>query len=403
VLKYCDEYDYKEAAEKEFDEEYGFTLSIREHREDFCEEPKTKMTDVKKKTLLRDVLPAALKLHSERLNVDPVKDMLKLPFKEEYPYLPNCTNASIPKDHRKKGISNADFMLYVGLTEKYVPVQICSKNEKDRPTSALIKFVPEEIDDTRHFIRFAAHEVAHALGFDIETIKNYINVTVEEKETGKKIVRLVKAPIVLDKMKGHYGCSDDDKCDEVIKKVAFENEPGKDAPLHWERRIAKDELMSTYSPDLDVTGAYYTALTLAVFHSMPFYRANFEMAENMSWGKVAGCDFLEGKDKDIIITERPIPEKYSEMFCNEMEAVLECTSDRFALGRCTKLNGIEAAKKYSPVYLQFSPETDTTDSKNDLTDGYPIIKPIHMTSCENGNVEYMPGSVVGNMSRCLKG
>ncbi|ORC83440.1 putative surface protease GP63, putative,metallopeptidase, partial [Trypanosoma theileri] len=65
--------------------------------------------------------------------------------------------------------------------------------------------------------------------------------------------------------------------------------------------------------------------------------------------------------------------------------------------------GIEAAKKYSPVYLQFSPETDTTDSKNDLTDGYPIIKPIHMTSCENGNVEYMPGSVVGNMSRCLKG
>ncbi|ORC83447.1 surface protease GP63 [Trypanosoma theileri] len=393
VLAYCNRYEEYALDEVQDEILYGFKLDVSKHWDDFCEKVENEVTPEKKKKLLREVLPAALKLHSERLSVKH-EDKLALTSenKDSYPVLPNCSGVSIPKEHLS-GISDADFMLYVGLTDEYVPVQICSKNAEGRPTSALIKFVPKEIAVTRHFIRFTAHEVAHALGFETETMMKH--GVIEENPGGDKKVPLVKSTTVIKEMKEHYGCSDD-KCDDEIKKVAFENEPSKDAPLHWERRIAKDELMSTYTPDLDVTGAYYTSLTLAVFDSMPFYKASFDMAENMSWGKDAGCDFLKGGDekKDEII------QKHNEMFCKRSELILECTSDRFALGRCTK----DIELKGSPFeYAYFNHFFFTETDERELMDGYPFIKPIDWTNCENGRVNLMPGSFVGSESRCLKG
>ncbi|ORC84291.1 surface protease GP63 [Trypanosoma theileri] len=400
VLKYCKQWKKDPSAKDVYDNEYGFKLEVANSRFRFCKE-ESKMTAAKKRILLMDVLPAALKLHSERLSIDLENEKLKLPFNETHPYpvLPNCTDVSIPKEHRE-GIPNADFMLYVGLTDAYKPVKICSRNENNhRPTSALIKFIPREIAATRHYIRFAAHEVAHALGFDIEIMKenNVIDVVEVGEERNKKKVPLLTSTNVLDKVKAHYGCSDDND----IKRVVFENDRRETDPLHWERRIAKEELMSTYTVDFDVTGAYYTALTLAVFDSMPFYRADFKMAESMNWGKNASCDFLKdenkGKDKDTVI------KKYPEMFCNEIKGGLECTSDRFALGRCTKEMVLKDIQNISPEYAYFNDLTSSYGDLYDLTDGYPIIKPIYTTSCESGNLSLMPGSIVGNTSRCLKG
>ncbi|KAH9586342.1 hypothetical protein LSM04_006967 [Trypanosoma melophagium] len=279
VLSYCKRLRNDSLAENEDDEISGFKLEIEEK---LCV-MSTRITPERRKTLLREVLPAALKLHSERLSVEHVEGTLNLSFNGSPPFLTDCPHASIPKKHLK-GISDADFMLYVGVTESYKPVQICSKNTKGRPTSALIRFIPKEIDATRHFIRYAAHEIAHALGFEIETMKKH-NIIKEEK-SDRKTVRLVTSKTVLEKMKDQYGCLNEDE----IKKVAFENDLPEGAPLHWERRIAKDELMSKYTIDLDVTGAYYSTLTLAIFDSMPFYSANFKMAESMSWGKDAGCN-----------------------------------------------------------------------------------------------------------------
>ncbi|ORC83439.1 surface protease GP63 [Trypanosoma theileri] len=392
ALAYCRRYEVLDEVGE--NEEYGFTLENDQNEEEFCDAVKT-MTDKKKIMLLRDVLPAALKLHSERLRVEREKLELSLNGKEEFSS--KCPNVSIPKEHQQ-GIPNADFMLYVGLIDEHQPPKICSRNTKGRPTSALIKFVPKEIDDTRYYIRFTAHEVAHALGFEIETMTAQ-KVVEEEKE---KKVLLAKSKTVLDKVvKEHYGCSDYNE----IKGVTLQNKPGDNAPLHWKRLIAKGELMSPYNSDPNVkhvTGAYYTALTLAVFDSMPFYSANFDMAENMSWGKNVGCEFLKGKDKDKIITQKRIPKKYSEMFCDEVKPAVQCTSDRFALGRCTKEMPKEIEKKLPLDYLILF-NSITSDPEKDLMDDYPIIKPFSSTSCEKGTETQMPGSVVGKESRCLKG
>ncbi|ORC83451.1 surface protease GP63 [Trypanosoma theileri] len=392
IVKNCEHNGGEWDVEYDDTKDYGFKLNIKEINTNFCDGP-NEVTAYRRKTLLREVLPAALKLHSERLSVERVEDMLKLPFNETHPYpvLPNCTDVSIPKDHIK-GIPNADFMLYVGLIDEHQPPKICSRNTKGRPTSALIKFVPEEIDATRHYIRFTAHEVAHALGFEIEMMKEHVK---EGKETtGKKKVRLVTYPTVIEKMKDQYKCTNDEG-DNEITGMALENEFTPGAPLHWERRIAKDELMSTYSGSSN--GMFYTALTLAVFDSMPFYKAEFKMAENMSWGKDAGCDFLKGNDKEDY--KQTKPNKYSEMFCDEVNPALQCTSDRFSLGMCSmKPYGVKIPLDYE---MYFPPVLNDPD--DDLMDGYTIIKPIPKTNCEEDKFNLIPGSILSNISRCLKG
>ncbi|ORC85920.1 surface protease GP63 [Trypanosoma theileri] len=395
VLKYCKHHKDGKLDDAEKDQlEYGFKIDIEKH-DDFCDEAGPNVvTPEKKRTLLRDVLPVALKLHSERLSVKRV-EKLELPLKESVEFSSKCPNVSVPKEH-KQGISDADFMLYVGLTEKYVPVQICSYDTQERPTSALIKFIPKEIDDTRYFIRLTAHEVAHALGFEIEMMKKH-NVIAEEN-TGTNKDQLVASNALIDKkMKEQYDCSKDD--DVEIKGMPSENKASETGPLHWKRLIAKDELMSPYTPDDKyVTGAYYTSLTLAVFHSMPFYSANFSMAESMSWGKNAGCEFLKGKDKETYKGTKS--NKYSEMFCDKVEPALQCTSDRFALGMCSmETSGVEVHYEYGGVFVSVL----TKRRENDLMDGYSIIKPIPETSCEEDELDLMPGSLVGKESRCLKG
>ncbi|ORC84283.1 surface protease GP63, partial [Trypanosoma theileri] len=401
VLKYCEQWKKDPWAKDIYDEDYGFILEVAKHKDEFCyEEEKTKMTDVKKSTLLRKVLPAALKLHSERLSVDRV-EKLELPFnktEKEYPVLPLCTNVSIPKEHQQ-GISNADFMLYVGVTtsaDSTNSVKICSKNTEGRPTSALIKFIPIEIDATRYFIRFTAHEVAHALGFEIEMMKKYMEI--KEEKTGKKEVQLVASNALIDKMKEQYKCPSDEGNAE-IKGMPLQSKASQTNPPHWKGLIAKDELMSPYTSEpgvKDVNGAYYTSLTLAVFDSMPFYKADFNMAESMSWGKNVGCDFLKGEEQ----MKSGIIDNNTEMFCKEVKSSLQCTSDRFSLGMCSKDpgKGVQIPDEYFSLFTPILKDTD-----DDLMDGYPIIKPFITTSCEEGTVEYMPGSIVSNISRCLKG
>ncbi|ORC83441.1 surface protease GP63, partial [Trypanosoma theileri] len=399
VMKYCkhlngdldedqegDKYDPKKDKE-----EYGFEIGVKEINDDFCdEEGHNTVTPGKKRTLLREVLPAALKLHSERLSVKREEENL-IVRKDKHEFSSKCAKVSIPKQHQEHGVPNVDFVLYVGVTDTSVPVQICSKNEKGRPTSALIKFVPEEIDATRHFIRFAAHEVAHALGFEIETMKEYVKEGNEM--AGKKKVSWVTYPTVIKEVNKHYGCPIVEG-DSEIKGMALENDATDGAPLHWERRIAKDELMSTYSSSSN--GMFYTALTLAVFDSMPFYKAEFKMAESMSWGKDAGCDFLkDGKEKkDEIIQNKP------KMFCDEVKPTLQCSSDRLSLGMCSMGTSdvVEIPFEYQKYF-----GTVLYNSDNDLMDGYPIIKAIPQTSCERDQLDLMPGSDLGKESRCLKG
>ncbi|ORC83623.1 putative surface protease GP63 [Trypanosoma theileri] len=382
VLKFCEDGKLP----PEYEDEFLETDEVQEEFAELCgvKRGNKKLIAEKKDILLNKVLPKAIKLHADRLNVKQVKESLKIESEDVLPE--ECEGFGIPEGHKEKGIPDADFVIYASLSTN-IGHGICSKDKQGRPTSAVIKFNLYDIEATRKYIRFTAHEIAHGLGFQHEFMDNLTMIEPSNKDGKSKGVsrgltpRMVKFVKSVDKLKSHYNC------DGEVKGLYLENYISWTS--HWRSRIAKDELMSTYIGE--PTGMYYTALTLATFHEMPFYSANFTMAEPMSWGNQSICEFLQGK-KDPAETRHP------NVFCEENEKVtLQCTSDRFALGMCLTKNNLGQLPNGYQYFNDISVEWD-----GDLMDGDAIIRPFIGTDCEDGNETLLPGSLFGRDSRCLK-
>ncbi|RNF06497.1 putative surface protease GP63 [Trypanosoma cruzi] len=81
--------------------------------------------------------------------------------------------------------------------------------------------------------------------------------------------------------------------------MELEDEGGtreKEVP-HWKGRHARDELMPPA-----VGAGYYTALTMAAFEDMGYYRVNWRMAEPMSWtAAVAATSWSKSAIQPIIL------------------------------------------------------------------------------------------------------
>ncbi|ORC84292.1 surface protease GP63 [Trypanosoma theileri] len=339
------------------------------------------ITVEKANLFLNKILPAAISLHTERLKVKRVSGNLMISRSTGVFLGKMCKGVGIPAAHLEEGIPDADFVLYVGIAIYKPATTVCSYNAEERPTSASIKFRPRDIVDTRHFTRIVAHEIGHGLGFNNRLMNSKEMLTLVTG--GSYGVQYEFRSTLMEKMvRDHYGCHN-------ATGIRLENDAQHYYYPHWDRRIAKDELMSPYSGSSN--GMFYTALTLAVFESTGHYKANFSRAENMSWGRNAGCDFLDKKCRDDNMS------KYSGMFCNlKSTEELQCTSDRFALGKCSKTWKSDALKWQHCLFN----ERDGPKMA-ELDDECPIIKPLVRTSCETGNADIMPGSIVSNTSRCL--
>ncbi|ORC84356.1 surface protease GP63 [Trypanosoma theileri] len=385
IIEFCE----RENEDEDEDEELGVF-------DDICDGDHKKMTAQKKGILFTEVLPKAIKLHTDRLKVKRVGKSLNIRIADlDSPTKKRCKVIKGSLEQQMQYSVDVDYMIYVGLSTAPQNVEICTQDEENRPTSAVISFIPDEIKATRKYIRLTAHEIAHGLGFDYEVMETQGMIEPHKnglsspggKYGGKEFY--MKSSETLEILKKFYECKDGEK--NKLEGLYLENEQNNGLPPHWERRIAKDELMSTYSDTFGTTGMYYSALTLAAFHSMPFYSANFEKAEPMSWGKQYICDLFKGK-KDLTQTH------YPDMFCeDDTKTILKCTSDRFALGICsTKTN----RNKLTGRYQYFKDEFRQKDAK-DLMDGVPFIRPLEGTACEDGNQSLMPGSIVDKMSRCL--
>ncbi|ORC80398.1 putative surface protease GP63, putative,metallopeptidase, partial [Trypanosoma theileri] len=87
------------------------------------------------------------------------------------------------------------------------------------------------------------------------------------------------------------------------------------------------------------------------------------------------------------------------MFCTESKTALQCTSDRFALGKCT----VRTFDQSLPDRYRFFEKANVGAPSSELMNHCPAIKPLASTSCEDGDSTQMPGSLLGPQSRCLKG
>ncbi|KEG06810.1 putative surface protease GP63 [Trypanosoma grayi] len=148
-----------------------------------------------------------------------------------------------------------------------------------------MNFLPEEIVASRHFIRRVAHDIAHALGFSVERMAA-LGMVATRALCGRPVY-VINTTRTVAVARKHYGCAH-------ITGVVLDGDADDGGTSHWRWRDAKDELMSAHSSGgTSSFGAYYTALTMAIFEDMGVYRAQWGTEEPMKWGRDAGCTFLE--------------------------------------------------------------------------------------------------------------
>ncbi|EKF26225.1 surface protease GP63, putative, partial [Trypanosoma cruzi marinkellei] len=122
------------------------------------------LTEERRNIILRQTLPAAIQLHSERLSVKPVTRPIVIPRTG----LRICKNFTIPQKHRTAGVAGADMILYVNGFPTSGPMAWaapCAVLNDDRPFAAAANFAPRHVAATSRNVRVAAHELGHALGF----------------------------------------------------------------------------------------------------------------------------------------------------------------------------------------------------------------------------------------------
>ncbi|KAH9579931.1 Peptidase M8 [Trypanosoma melophagium] len=246
---------------------------VNEKRMDFFDgnnvtcSPSDPMTKEGEKTIINKILPEAIKLHTDRLRVQRMKSPLQVP---DLKNLSICSRFTIPSGHHAPGVPDADFVLYVAAGPGKIgnpltwAVTCAVDDETKRPIVGAMNINPEHADFTRVNVRYVAHVLAHALGFDYEKMKELSMTKESTKEGETKKRTVITSATVLKNAKDHYDCQN---LEEVRLEHTAEGQP----TSHWDRGDAKDELMSVHiSKGRFESMGYYTALTIAAFEDMKF-------------------------------------------------------------------------------------------------------------------------------------
>ncbi|KAK7199349.1 major surface protease gp63 [Novymonas esmeraldas] len=343
--------------------------------------PEDVLTDTKKQTLLEFLIPSAVRLHEERLSVQ--RERGNIVVDQLINQHPDCRQFSIPDSHRREGVANADFLLYVaagptvGTTAAWASA--CQFFANGRPSVGVANVSPKDITDDPQGMRVIAHEILHALGFHFHVFEEQRMVGHVSSLRGKSDVPVIKSPMVVAQARAHFGCS-------TQTFLELEDMGGEGTKLsHWKRRSMKDDLMA----GTPVAGIY-SAITIAAMEDTGFYKGNYSMAEPMMYGRNAGCGLL--REKCVVNGVSQFP----EMFCGYANATnLVCASDRLGVGDCNIVN-------YDlPLPPQFQYFSDATIGGADaIMDYCPYVVPYAETRCFFDGRE-LNGSVYGAMSRCF--
>ncbi|XP_044740862.1 leishmanolysin-like peptidase isoform X2 [Chrysoperla carnea] len=291
------------------------------------------------------------------------------------------------------GIDNADFLFYVsamqttrcnkGLTVAYA-AHCQQEIALDRPIAGYANFCPESINtkpqELETLLSTVKHEILHALGFSASLYGFYRDsegrpLTTRKQDTGrpplnetlqmhqwsdkviktverkawlvrggsmKRTVHMVVTPRVVKEVRNYFHC-------DKLEGAELEDQGGDGTALtHWEKRVFENEAMTgthTQNPVI-------SRISLALMEDTGWYKANYWMAESMSWGRGLGCDFVMKSCKEWMAI-KSAKGRSIHPFCNKVKRdplQTECTEDRTSVALC---NLAEHDQELPAIYQNF--------------------------------------------------
>lgn len=366
------------------------------------------LTSEKRRTLLEELVPRAIGMHTSRLDVvSPVVGNLFAPA--AYHAEEVCSQFSVPEDHYTKGVADADLVLYIaaGPTEEEVTAwaSTCAVLvTTGRPAFGVVNVSPRYIAAEESIVRVVAHEITHVLGFTDSFFEAAGMLANQTDSAGKEVIG-VRSPAVVQVGREYFQ-------DPQLEMVELENNGGEGTRLsHWKRRFLKEEMMA----GMVGSAGYYTAFTLAALEDLQFYQrrlpspkpatdddvngTGWRDVEPMSWGFAAGPAFLTQKCVSNGQTAFP------SMFCvgSSQSAKLErqqsfvCDAERRAVGFC----GLATFAKPLPAIYQYFSHAPSLGGTAPLMDYCPVVEPYENGGCSSGDPLALPGSIISPTARCL--
>lgn len=139
-------------------------------------------------------------------------------------------------------------------------------------------------------------------------------------------VQMIVTPKVKREVRRHFKCDD-------LEGGEIENQGGEGTALtHWEKRVFENEAM---------TGTYtqhpvFSRITLALMEDTGWYLANYDMAEDLDWGKGLGCLFVKNNCRAWIADqiENGLPTAPYCATLKQSPLHMRCTHTKLSLALC---------------------------------------------------------------------
>jgi len=347
------------------------------------------------------------------------------------------------QDEGGPGVSGVDFVLYVsssttsqcleavgGGAETVAYAAHCQQESKlDRPVAGHTNICPDAISDREREIRSLEstlkHELLHALGFSsslfaffrdengnprtqrLEDGKPDINLALQVRQWSPKTIinvsrdwkvrkglklketHLMVTPRVVQEVRSHFGCP-------TLEGAELEDQGGDGTALtHWEKRIFQNEAMTG---TVNTAAPVYTSMTFALLEDSGWYFPDYSRAQNLSWGKDAGCEFATKSCMELIQSQNS-----PRLFCNTLMqngVRTSCTHDMLAVGSC---NMVQYSDPLPDIYQNFY-SVDGVDEKDvsrlggsvTLADFCPFVQEFTW----KGGAQESEGDKEGRGTRC---
>ncbi|XP_071481004.1 uncharacterized protein [Diadema antillarum] len=159
-------------------------------------------------------------------------------------------------------------------------------------------------------------------------------------------VQVLVLPNVLREARAHFECP-------TLQGVELEDGGGSGTALaHFEKRILAPESMSGFITPSRV----FSRITLGLMEDTGWYEPDYEMADDLQWGKGLGCEFVQRSCKSWIDTRRASGEPI-DPWC-DIPAKMSCHSEGVDVASCLLFSHGEPL----PILFQYFAEITDVDA-----------------------------------------